>query len=141
MPVTRDVVDRVCRVIAVDESGDVIEDASVVREGLLADRSLVHRQDHGLGLRPTEDAPSGRSVADAPPAADLGPAPEPSIGIIWARTVSKTFWARTVSDLRLSAPRSPDETLRAQMDGAPTRRYARVERPGAPSDPSHNAAA
>ena len=39
------------------------------------------------------------------------------------------FWARTVSDLRLSAPRSPHETDRAQIDGTTTRRSVAATSP------------
>ena len=39
------------------------------------------------------------------------------------------FWARTVSDLRLSAPRSPDETDRAQIDGTTDSVRHRVRAP------------
>jgi hypothetical protein len=38
-------------------------------------------------------------------------------------TARSAFWARTVADLRLSAPRSAVETLRAQFDLTSTRRY------------------
>ena len=39
------------------------------------------------------------------------------IASIWARTVSVVLLGATVSDLRPSAPRSPHETDRAQIDG------------------------
>jgi hypothetical protein len=39
--------------------------------------------------------------------------------MIDAEESQSVIWARTVSDLRLSAPRWLDETLRAQMHGAP----------------------
>ena len=58
------------------------------------------------GRSPTSWPPSSPAPAADSPVSAFGRAPSQSF-----------FWARTFSGLRLSAPRSPHETDRAQIDG------------------------